>query len=126
MKLYPTKTAAHLAIVASGAVAVGLVTKNPAIVGWAGSMLFALALARAATLVSVARIRAAGFEMLWSTPKRVTRTTRGGVVEIEAEVRNRDTLSARYVRLRAIASSELDVSIEPDAGEVTANGEVSR
>jgi uncharacterized protein (DUF58 family) len=122
MKLYPTKTAAHLAIVASGAVAVGLVTKNPAIVGWAGSMLFALALARAATLVSVARIRAAGFEMLWSTPKRVTRTTRGGVVEIEAEVRNRDTLSARYVRLRAIASSELDVSIEPDAGEVTANG----
>lgn len=101
---------------------VGLVAREPAIVGWAGAMVVAMALARAVTLVSISRIRAAGFEMLWTGHKRLLRTGRGSVIEVEAEVRNRDTLAARYVRLRAIASSQLDIKIEPSAGEVPASG----
>lgn len=122
MQLYPTRVAAHLAITGMAVVAVGVAAREPAVVGWGGAMLLAVAIARAVTLVSVARIRAAGFEMLWSGPRRVARTPRGGVVEIEAEVRNRDTLAARYVKLRAIASSQIEVEIEPAAGEVAASG----
>src|SRR5262245_4889164 len=122
MQLYPTRTAAHLAIAGVAVVGAGVLARAPAIVGWGGAMLVAIVIARAVTLVSVARIRAAGFEMLWSRPKRVLRTTRGAAVEIEAEVRNRDTLAARYVKLRAISSSQLEVKIEPSAGEVPASG----
>jgi len=122
MQLYPTRTAAHLAVAGVAVVGVGVAAREPAIVGWGGAMLLAMAIARMVTLVSVARIRAAGFEMLWSGPRRVQRTTRGGVVEIEAEVRNRDTLAARYVKLRAVASSQVEIEIEPVAGEVAASG----
>lgn len=122
MQLYPTRVAAHLAITGIAVVGVGIAAREPAIVGWGGALLLAIAVARAVTLVSVARIRAAGFEMLWSGPKRVVRTGRGTTIEIEAEVRNRDTLAARYVKLRAVASSQLEVKIEPAAGEVAASG----
>jgi uncharacterized protein (DUF58 family) len=122
MQLYPTRTAAHLAIAGVVVVGLGVAVREAAIVGWGGAVLLAMAIARAVTLVSVSRIRAAGFEMLWSGPKRVLRAARGSTVEIEAEVRNRDTLAARYVKLRAIASSQLSVKIEPDAGEVPASG----
>ncbi len=122
MQLYPTRTAAHLAITGIAVFAVGVAAREAAIVGWGGAMLLAMAIARAVTLVSVSRIRAAGFEMLWSGPRRVVRTTRGAVVEVEAEVRNRDSLAARYVKLRAVASSQLEVRIEPAAGEVSASG----
>ena len=124
MQVYPTRTAAHLAIASVAVAAVGLVAESPAIVGWGGGILLAVVVARAVTLVSVARIRAAGFEMLWTGPKRVTRSVRGGTIEIEAEVRNRDSRAARYVKLRAIASSQLDVKLEPPAGEVAANGKL--
>jgi uncharacterized protein (DUF58 family) len=122
MQLFPTRTAAHLSIAALSVATVGLVAREPAIVGWGGAVLLAMALARAVTLVSVARIRAAGFEMLWSGPRRVVRTSRGTMLEIQAEVRNRDTLAARYVKLRPIASSQLDITIEPAQGEVVASG----
>src|SRR5262245_47550317 len=122
MQVYPTRTAAHLVIASVAVAAVGLVAQSPAIVGWGGGILLAVAVARAVTLVSVARIRAAGFEMLWTGPKRVMRSVRGGTIEIEAEVRNRDSRAARYVKLRAIASAQLDVKLTPQAGEVAANG----
>ncbi len=122
MQVYPTRTAAHLVVASVAVAAVGIATQSPAILGWGGSILLAVAIARAVTLVSVARIRAAGFEMLWTGPKRVLRSVRGATLEIEAEVRNRDSRAARYVKLRAIASSHLEVTLEPSAGEVSANG----
>ncbi|MBL9021854.1 MAG: DUF58 domain-containing protein [Myxococcales bacterium] len=122
MQLYPTRPAAHLAIAAVAVSAVGVLAGSPAVIGWGGAVLVAVAIARAVTLVSVARIRAAGFEMLWSQTRRVVRTVRGGEIEIEAEVRNRDTLAARYVKLRALSSPNLDVTLEPAAGEVDAGG----
>ncbi|MEZ4296215.1 MAG: DUF58 domain-containing protein [Polyangiaceae bacterium] len=124
MQVYPTRTAAHLVVASVAVAAVGLAVESPAIVGWGGGILLAVAVARAVTLVSVARIRAAGFEMLWTGPKRVTRSVRGSTIELEAEVRNRDSRAARYVKLRAIASSQLDVKISPPAGEVAANGKL--
>jgi uncharacterized protein (DUF58 family) len=60
--------------------------------------------------------------MLWSGQRRVAQASRGTTIAIEAEVRNRDSLAAKYVKLRAIASSQLDVHIEPPAGEVPASG----
>lgn len=122
MQVYPTRTAAHLVVASVAVAAVGIVAENPAIVGWGGGILLAVAVARAVTLVSVARIRAAGFEMLWTGPKRVMRSVRGSSIELEAEVRNRDSRAARYVKLRAISSSQLEVKLEPQAGEVAANG----
>jgi uncharacterized protein (DUF58 family) len=122
MHLYPTRTSSHVALAGSIVVGVGLVAQEPAVVGWGGAMLVAIALARTVTLLSVARIRAAGFEMLWSGSRRITRTARGSTIELAAEVRNRDTLAARYVKLRAVASTQLDVRIEPSAGEVAASG----
>jgi len=124
MQVYPTRTAAHLVIASVAVAAVGLVAESPAIVGWGGGILLAVIVARAVTLVSVARIRAAGFEMLWTGAKRTVRSVRGGTIEIEAEVRNRDSRAARYVKLRAIASSQLEVKLEPPAGEVAANGKL--
>ncbi|MFO0587966.1 MAG: DUF58 domain-containing protein [Polyangiaceae bacterium] len=124
MQVYPTRTAAHLAIASVAVTAIGLVAESPAIVGWGGGILLAVVVARAVTLVSVARIRAAGFEMLWTGPKRVIRGVRGGAIELEAEVRNRDSRAARYVKLRAIASTQLDVRLSPPAGEVAANGKL--
>ena len=124
MQVYPTRTSAHLVVASVAVAAVGIVAESPAIVGWGGAILLAVVVARAVTLVSVARIRAAGFEMLWTGPKRVMRSVRGGTIELEAEVRNRDSRAARYVKLRAIASSQLDVKLEPQAGEVAANGKL--
>jgi uncharacterized protein (DUF58 family) len=122
MNLYPTRQAAHLALAGVAVVATGVVAREPAILGWGAGILLAVAVARAVTLVSVSRIRAAGFEMLWTGPARVVRAARGGKVSIQAEVRNRDTLAARFVKLRVVASPSMHVKIEPSSGEVPASG----
>lgn len=92
------------------------------VVAWAGSLLVGLALARAVTEVSVNRIRSAGFEMLWRGEARSARVARGEVLEIEAEVRNRDSRAARFVGLRAVFAPELSIEIVPSQGEVPAGG----
>ncbi len=92
------------------------------VVAWAGSLLVGLALARAVTEVSVNRIRSAGFEMLWRGEARSARVARGELLEIEAEVRNRDSRAARFVGLRAVFAPELSIEIVPAQGEVPAGG----
>ena len=92
------------------------------VVAWAGSLLVGLAVARAVTEVSVSRIRNAGFEMLWRGEARSARVARGELLEIEAEVRNRDSRAARFVGLRAVFAPELAVEIVPAQGEVPAGG----
>src|SRR6185295_2355508 len=120
MQLYPTSNAVHVAASGMAVVAAGLVMRQPAVLAWGGAMLVGLAIARAVTLLGVARVRAAGFEMLWREEGRARRLPRGHTIEIAAEVRNRDTLAARYVALRALASPALDVEISPSGGEVPA------
>ncbi len=106
-------------------VGIGVVWQEAAIVAWTGAILLGLAVARAVTEVSIARIRAAGFEMLWRSEPRVKRIARGEEFEIEAEVRNRDTRAARYVELRPVASPHLELAVEPASGEVPAGGRLS-
>lgn len=122
MQLYPTRSAADLAAVGIALVGVGVVAMQPAIVAWGGSLLVGLAIARGVTLLGVARVRAAGFEMLWREETRLRRVGRGQVLELSAEVRNRDSLAATYVELRAVASPHLDIHITPSSGEVPAGG----
>ncbi|MEM9691151.1 MAG: DUF58 domain-containing protein [Myxococcota bacterium] len=124
MSIYPTRTAAHLAVVGVLGFVTGIVLRERYVVAWGGAILVGIALARAVTLFSVMRIRAAGFEMLWTGTERRVQTRPGGVVELVAEVRNRDTLAARFDKLRVIASPALETWVEPPAGEVPATGSV--
>lgn len=122
MQVHPTRAAVDLAVAGIVTVAVGVVAQQASILAWGGALLVGLAIARSVTELSVARIRAAGFEMLWTSEPRQRRVARGETLELEAEVRNRDTRAARYVELRAIAAPELDVRLDPPDGEVPAAG----
>jgi len=84
-----------------------------AIVAFSGAMLVAVAAGRALALGAVTRLRTAGFEMVWNTPKRVARTARGGTIELEAELRNRGIDDVRGVELRVLASSLVEAEVEP-------------
>ena len=77
MQVYPTRSAVHLALAGGLVVLAGIVLRQAALLAWGGGVLFAVALARAAALVSVSRIRGAGFEMLWSTERRTISVARG-------------------------------------------------
>lgn len=114
-----------LALAATGTILVGLILQLGPVVAFGGSLLAGLAIARAVTRVGVARIRTAGFEMLWRGEARSITVGRGEVAELECEIRNRDTRAARYVELRAIASPNLIVELEPLAGEVPALGRLN-
>jgi uncharacterized protein (DUF58 family) len=122
VQVFPTRPAVQLVLAGGLVVLAGLVLREAAIVAWGGGVLFGMALARAASLVSVHRIRAAGFEMTWSAERRTVSVSRGTELSLRAEVRNRDTRAARYVHLRPVASSHLEVLIEPTGGEVPAGG----
>src|SRR5512143_2296367 len=122
MHIHPTRAAVDLAAAGIVCVAVGMIAHEAAIVAWGGSLLIGLGIARAVTELGVARVRAAGFEMLWRTEPRVRRVGRGESFEIEAEVRNRDTRAARYVGLRVVHSPNLEVEVDPPEGEVPAGG----
>ena len=122
MRIHPTGPSLPIAVSGSLAVIVGIAAQQPAIVAWGGALILGLSIARAVTELSVARIRAAGFEMLWRSDVRLSRVARGDTVEVEAEVRNRDSRAARYVELRPVCSPELEITIEPSEGEVPASG----
>ncbi len=76
-------------------------------------MILAVAVGRAIALVAVTRLRAAGFEMVWTGSSRVVRTSSGGSVVVEAELRNRSADAVRGVDVRPLASSMLSVTVEP-------------
>lgn len=122
MQIHPTRGTTELASVGLVGVGLGLILREPAVLAWSGALLAGLTVARAVTYLSVARIRAAGFEMLWREEPRTRSVARGETFELAAEIRNRDTAAARYVSLRAIASPELEIRIEPEGGEVPAGG----
>jgi uncharacterized protein (DUF58 family) len=120
VQIHPTRAAVDLALCGMLVLAAGIIAQQGAIVAWGGALLVGLAIARAVTELGVSRIRAAGFEMLWRNEPRLVRLARGESHEFEAEVRNRDTRAARYVELRPVCSPNLEVRLEPEAGEVPA------
>ncbi len=105
-------------------IAVGIAAKASAAVAFGGAMLLAVMLGRALAQSTVTRIRSSGFEMVWTTPRRVTRLERGSEIVLEAELRNRGVDDARGVHLRPVASSKLDVSIHPPSLDLPAASKV--
>ncbi len=122
MRLFPTRSALDVAVAGAAVVLAGVLLFQPAIVAWGGALIVGLAVGRAITLLHVARVRGAGFEMVWRGSGRNIRVLRGQSATLFAEVRNRDTRAARYVQLRVIASPHVVIELEPDAGEVPAGG----
>ncbi|HET9959802.1 MAG TPA: DUF58 domain-containing protein [Polyangiaceae bacterium] len=125
MQIHPTRSAVHLCVAGSLAVLCGVALDVPAVIAWAGAIVVGLGVARAVTWVSVARIRTAGFEMLWRGSPRVRRLARRDELMLEAELRNRDVRAARFVDLRPVASPDLEVEVKPTQGEVPAGGRIS-
>jgi uncharacterized protein (DUF58 family) len=124
MQLFPTRSTVHVALAGLATVTAGMVLRVPAVVAWGGAMIAGVALARASAKLSVLRLRAAGLEMVWRTTKRVRRVARTATVEVKVELRNRDARPVRFASLRAVASSELEVSVEPKEGVIGAFGTV--
>lgn len=120
MQTYPARTSVALTAAGLGAMAVGLVLRDPTTMATGGALLVGLAIARLATQLDVAGIRAAGFEMAWRGEERRTRVSRGEEHELWAELRNRDARAARFTGLRATHSPEIRVRLEPSEGEVPA------
>ncbi len=109
-----------MAVAGAGLVALGTAARLAPVVAFGGSMLLAVALGRALSLLAVARLRAAGFEMVWVGPTRVRRATRGQPLVLEGELRNRGDVPVRSVAVRPLASSMLDVSVEPETLDIPA------
>jgi uncharacterized protein (DUF58 family) len=113
MQLHPTRTTLHVAVAGAGLVAFGAAARLPPVVAFGGAVLLAVAVGRALALLSVIRLREAGFEMAWLASKRVHRVVRGGTSRVEAEVRNRSGEAVHCLRLRPVSSSMLSVTVEP-------------
>jgi uncharacterized protein (DUF58 family) len=121
MQLFPTRPAVHVALAAVLTVALGMLLRAPVVVAWGGAMIAGLALARALAKVAIIRLRLAGLEMVWRA-ERVERLPRGGEIELEIELRNRDVRPVRYRAARAIASWELEVRLQPSFGVIPPGG----
>jgi len=89
---------------------------------YGAAILLGVALARALTRVSVARARAAGFEMLWLSEHPLRRATKGKSFILKTELRNRDTLPTRFRDLSVSHAPALDIKVVPLEGEVPARG----
>lgn len=122
MQIHPARPCGELVWTGLATVAAGLLSQLPAVVGFGTALLAGILVARAVTQLGVARVRAAGFEMLWVEPERVRQVPRGTHLELYAEIRNRDSRAARYDKLRVVAAPDLEAEVEPVAAEVPAQG----
>src|SRR5690606_5687175 len=77
VRLRPTLRASHLFVAGVLGTGAGIALTHPAMVAYGAALLSGIALSRALTRVSVARARAAGFEMLWTTSDSVERAVVG-------------------------------------------------
>jgi uncharacterized protein (DUF58 family) len=113
VQLHPTRSTFHVAVAGAGLVALGAAARLAPVVGFGGAMVLAVALGRALALVAVTRLRAAGFEMVWSGSTRVQRLARGATLVLEGELRNRGADAVRAVAIRPLVSSMLDAEVQP-------------
>ncbi len=104
------------------ATAAGIAVTHPALTGYGVAILAGVAISRALTRASLARARAAGFEMVWKFPEAVARTARLGHIVLKAELRNRDTLPTHFRDLSVSHAPGLKISCHPTHGEVPAKG----
>jgi uncharacterized protein (DUF58 family) len=106
-------------------VTVAMIFRVPAVAGFGGAMLLAVAIGRASSLAAVTRLRAAGFEMVWNAQRRVARTSRGEAITLQAELRNRGVDEMRGVGVRAVISSMLEATVEPTKVDLPPHSRVS-
>ncbi len=111
MQLYPTRSTFHVAVAGVGLVTLGAAARLPPVVAFGGAILLAVAVGRALARMNITRLRAAGFEMIWTEGSRVHRIARGGSIELRGELRNRGDDRVRASRIRPIASSMLAASV---------------
>lgn len=122
MHLYSTRRALHLSVAGAVLVALGIVEASPACVAYGGALIAGVAVSRALTLLSVARARAAGFEMSWLTGKRSVRATRLRPLTVLCELRNRDAAAVRFRELSVEHSPHLQVTVTPRSGSIPPEG----
>jgi uncharacterized protein (DUF58 family) len=122
MDIHPTRSTFHVAVAGAGLVALGVTARLAPVAAFGGAMLLAVAVGRGLALLSVTRLRAAGFEMIWSNPGRVHRVACGATIVLSAELRNRGDEAVRAVGLRPVTSSMLDASIEPSVVDLAPRG----
>jgi uncharacterized protein (DUF58 family) len=122
VQLYPTRSTFHVAVAGIGLVTLGAAARLPPVVAFGGAMILAVALGRAIAVMKIKRLRAAGFEMIWSDGKRVHRTTRDKRLVLHGELRNRGDEPVRATAIRVIASSLLEVSVVPGAIDLPPGG----
>jgi uncharacterized protein (DUF58 family) len=113
LQLYPTRQTFHVAVAAAGLVTLGTALRLAPVVAFGGAMLVAIAIGRTVALIGVTRLRAAGFEMIWSGKARVHRATHETPLVLECELVNRSHQAVRMTRLHAIASTMLATSVQP-------------
>lgn len=124
MRLHPTRATFHVALAGALLLALAVAIRAPSLVSYGGAMILAVAIGRAVAMASVTRLRAAGFEMVWSSSRRVVRTARGEPVFLEAELRNRSNEPMRGVSVRAVTSSYLASTVEPDVVDLPPHSRV--
>lgn len=98
---------------------------EPSFIQMGAATLLGVGLSKVLTQVSVARARAAGFEMVWRTPARELKAVRGRAVELELSLHNRDSFPTEFSDLTVTHASGLTVSAHPPSGSVPAHGSLS-
>lgn len=86
---------------------VGAFLRRPDIAAFGGALVVAVAAFRTAAEATVARIRGAGFEMVWLGEERVVRLRRGESRFVTLEIRNRGNVDARGVGIRLLSAPGL-------------------
>lgn len=124
LRLHPTRATFHVALAGAALLALAVAVRAPTLVSYGGAMVLAVALGRAVATASVTRLRAAGFEMVWTSSRRVLRAARGESVTLEAELRNRSDEPMRGVALRAVTSSYVDATVVPPVVDLPAHARV--
>jgi uncharacterized protein (DUF58 family) len=120
VQLFPTRSTVHIALGALATVTLGMVLRLPAVLAWGGAMIAGLAIVRAANKLAVLRLRSAGLEMIWRAPQKVRRAVRTAELDVEVELCNRDVRPVHFGSLRAVASRELSIDVEPLEGSIAA------
>ena len=124
MKLYPTRATFHATLAGTAMIAAGVAMHRAPMVAFGGAVFLAIAFGKALSFVGSTRIRRAGFEMSWGLEHRVVKVTRGSEAKLTVELRNRGADPVHVVRLRAVASSMLEVHLTPSETDLPENSSV--
>ncbi len=125
MLLHPTRRALHLSWAGVLILIVGVLQQKPSITLYGAAIILAIATARSWSRISVARARAAGFEMLWLNESSATHCQTHQSHWLTLQLRNRDSLPTRFVDLSVMAASQLKIEPELTEGEIPAQGSLN-